>query len=102
VGRAYTAWCASPIQIKLLISDALDSALATRNEPEYQPDEPVDGRAKASPAGTTWAKVAKALEEDDIAQKETMRLGRGAEKRKAKQLTEPRLARHRVAGSILD
>ena len=31
------------------------------------------------------------MEEDDIAQKETMRLGRAAEKRKAKQLTEPRL-----------
>jgi hypothetical protein len=81
----------TPNQINLLLSDALDSALATRNEHDYQPDKPVDGSAVASPAGTTWSEVAADMELDDIVQKPTTREGRAAEKTEAKQLTEPRL-----------
>jgi hypothetical protein len=77
-------------QTKLLCSDALDSALATRNEHDFQPDTPVDGRAEASPGGTRWSEVAATMRSDDIDQKETTRLGRATEKAEAMRLTEPR------------
>jgi hypothetical protein len=60
----------------VLISDALDSALATRNEDDYQPDTPVDGRAEASTAGTKWSEVAATMSSHDIDQKPTTRVGR--------------------------
>jgi hypothetical protein len=81
----------TPNQIKVLISDALDSALATHNQHDFQPDTPVDGRAKASPAGTKWPKVAAAMEKVDIDLKPTTKKERAAEKAQAKKLTEPRL-----------
>ena len=84
----------------MLISDAIDSALATRNEHDYQPDTPVDGRAKASPAGTKWSEVAATMksESDDIDQKPTKKEERATEKAEAMQLTEPRPGTERVAG----
>jgi fused signal recognition particle receptor len=74
----------------VLISDAIDSALATRNQHDYQPDTPVDGCAEASPAGTKWPEVAATMTSADIAQKQERKQERAAEKRKAKQLTKPR------------
>jgi hypothetical protein len=73
-----------------LCSDALDSALETDNEPDFQPDAPVDRRAEAPPEGTKWPEVAAAMRSDDIDQNETTRLGRATEKAEANQLTEPR------------
>ena len=88
----------APNQSKVLISDAIDSALATHNQHDFQPDTPVDGRAKASPAGTKWSEVAATMKSDDIDQKPTKKEERATEKAEAMQLTEPRPGTERVAG----
>ena len=61
---------------------------AARNDSQ---SEPIFPATRGYQRTTRWSEVAAAMKSGDIDQKETTRLGRGAEKRKTKQLTEPRL-----------
>jgi hypothetical protein len=80
----------TPVQTKQLCYDAVDSALASSNEHDFEPDKPVDGSAEASPKGTKWSEVAASMTSADMAQKVTKKEERATEKAKAKQLTKPR------------
>jgi hypothetical protein len=73
-----------------MCSDALDSALATGNEHDFEPDTPVDGRAEASPKGTKRSEVVGTMSSVDAGQKATTRLGRSTEKADAKKRDAPR------------